>query len=287
MKARHLQLSAAILIAFCALLTDVQAQQGKSRDTDMRAALNYIIDSSRSNLETLRNSYARQVGQVERSGERPKPGLFADYAICLAKLGQYDEAAKWLKKEVAAYPCAAEYVEQLRSQLLPNHKEKSNTEYLPVLPYEKVNGGNPAAYHIVAESAELTNLAHKEVETERKLTPSEKKQAQKEKAKEKKKLKKDKEKARKKQQKAKAKAKKEKNKARKASQRAKDKAKKSNGKPSRDPRPERIDEERSQKPKVSRSDTPKQADEKKPKMTREEKIKAKQAEEAQRNQRQM
>lgn len=250
----------------------------------MRAALNYIMDSTRSNLETLRNSYARQVGQVERSGERPKPGLFADYAICLAKLGQYEEAAKWLRKEVTAYPCAAEYVEQIRSQLLPNHKEKSNTEYLPVLPYEQVNGGNCAAYHIVAESAELPNLAHKEVETERKLTPSEKKQAQKEKAKEKKKLKKDKEKARKKQQKAKAKAKKEKNRARKASQRAKDKAKKANGK---EPRTERTEEEPTQKSKVTKEDTPKQKGEKKPKMTREEKNKAKQAEEAQRNQRQM
>lgn len=287
MKARDLHLSAAIIIALCALMTDVQAQQGKSRDTDMRAALNYIIDSSRSNLESLRNSYARQVGQVERSGERPKPGLFADYAICLAKLGQYDEATKWLKKEVAAYPCAAEYVEQLRSQLLPNHQEKGDVEYLPVLPYEKVNGGQCAAYHIVAESAELTNLAHKEVETERKLTPSEKKQAQKEKAKEKKKLKKDKEKARKKQQKAKAKAKKEKNKSRKAAQRAKDKAKKSGSKPSREPKVERIEEEPTPKQKVEKDKTPKQKEEKKPKMTREERHKAKQAEEAQRNQRQM
>lgn len=286
MKVKHLYLSVATIIMCCVLTHDLHAQQGKTRDTDMRAALNYITEPNKDNLENLRNSYARQVGQVERSGERPKPGLFAEYAVCLAKLGQYEEAAKWLKKEVTAYPCAAAYVEQLRSQLLPNHQLKSNTTYLPTLPDSLVNGGNPAAYHIVAESAMLTNLAHKDVEVERKLTPKEKKQAQKEKAKEKKKLKKDKEKARKKQQKAKAKAKKEKVKARKKAKRAKSQAQKARSKPAKEPRVQREADEEVRQPKV-KSNEPRQAREQKPKMSKEEKMKAKQAEEAQRNQRQI
>lgn len=83
----------------------------------------YDASSQNVVMDPTEESYAEHIALLETwaaDAEHPMPpGLYAELAYWLAKVGRYPEAEAALQKELAAYPQAAPFVAALRVLVIP------------------------------------------------------------------------------------------------------------------------------------------------------------------------
>lgn len=177
--------------------------------------LSYNSKPTQNHLLILAHEYQRAI-QAVGDDYYVRPGLYADYAVALARLGYEEEAAAWFNKEAERFPVSKTYVDELKRTLVPqyaNAKRVADTVSLtlPVPVDEEALAKEiarqsvpPTREELARERAEAREQAakekkelQKEREQERKEAAKEKKQLQKEKEKAKKQAAKEKEAARK------------------------------------------------------------------------------------------
>lgn len=83
----------------------------------------YDASSQNVVMDPTEESYAAHIELLEAwaaDTEQPMPpGLYAELAYWLAKVGRYPEAEAAFQKELAAYPQAAPFVAALRALVIP------------------------------------------------------------------------------------------------------------------------------------------------------------------------
>ena len=100
----------------CALLAGCANQHYLNNSSQI--LLEYQQHPTNHNLIELSKSYAAAINNNRAMGV-VEPGLFADYAVTLVKLGHRAEANKMFNNEVKTYPSSEKYVRQLKLHLLP------------------------------------------------------------------------------------------------------------------------------------------------------------------------
>lgn len=80
--------------------------------------LEYQLHPNNANLIELSKAYASNLNINKNLGV-VQPGVFTEYAITLVMLGHRAEANKMFNNEVSAYPSSAQYVRQLKLDLIP------------------------------------------------------------------------------------------------------------------------------------------------------------------------
>lgn len=194
----------------CCLMALTSCSSSKSANT-AALMLKYQYTQDQADLVNLSKAYGSTISRTMRE-KAPNPGECADYAVSLAILGHPVEANTWFNLEVHYYPNSAQYVEQLKVQMIPQFAKDTSTSAT----IADLSAHEQAAAAEGAETVSANDQAAAPVKV--KLTKKEKKKLARQKAKAKKKAKRDKEKAKK----AKAKAKKN---AKKAATKQKEQAK--------------------------------------------------------------
>lgn len=206
------------LIGTALLFTGCASLKGTGNSNAL--LVKYLNDDSQANLVNLSKNYGSRLSRVVREGV-PEPGECADYAVTLALLNHAAEANTWFNLEVNYHPSAAQYVEQLKLDLIPQYASDNSTDAREAHFADEGAEGAVEANGTAAVS-DNSQAAPAKV----KLTKKEKKKLARQKAKAKKKAKREKVKARKDKIKAKKKAQKqaarEKAKAQKESRRSED-----------------------------------------------------------------
>lgn len=108
-----------ITIALLALSASMAAcSSQRTMLEDPTPLINYQKEPSVENLETLSKAYAATINRYRK--EKVKyPGMYADYAVTLAKLGNQGEANRYFNMEIEAFPSSREYVNKLKSMVDP------------------------------------------------------------------------------------------------------------------------------------------------------------------------
>lgn len=260
---KHSKIYLPVLIGILLLASGCKEENYLAEES--RSLMLYQRNQTNGNLLALAKAHARTIAENEKQ-KKHQPGLYADYAVCLAKLGNYEEANRWFNLEMTIFPASAKYVKGMKENYvtayaadtlaLPTSRkpdEKVLAAYMfndadeslePILPDVSDDfSDDPASIEVkVDQQPEMTEKEvaayerskHAKTEEQKALTAEErakaKKQAAKEKEKAKKKAAKEKEKAKKQAQKekeaAKKQAQKEKEIARKQAQKEKEEAKK-------------------------------------------------------------
>lgn len=174
---------------------------------DPTVLLQYRQEPTDASLEMLASSYLARITQSTREGKVPQAGLYAEYAVSMALLGQEEAANEWFKKEIELYPYSADCLRQVRYHLTPRFMADTDTvgySFLALAEHEDDSADTVA----MEESQDSPNNTKVMGEEKVKLSKEDKDRARKEKAKLKKKEQKAKAKAKKQEQKRKAKIKK-------------------------------------------------------------------------------
>lgn len=110
------QIKTVLALLGCALLAGCANQHYLNNSSQI--LLEYQQRPTNHNLIELSKAYAAAINNNKAMGV-VEPGLFADYAVTLVKLGHRAEANKMFNNEVKTYPSSAKYVRQLKLHLLP------------------------------------------------------------------------------------------------------------------------------------------------------------------------
>jgi hypothetical protein len=95
---------------------------------ESRSLMLYQKNNTNGNLLALAKAQAETIGRAKKSKEL-KPGMCADYAVSLAKLGLSDEANKWFNKERSLFPASAKFVDAMKAKYVGS--SASDTSSLP------------------------------------------------------------------------------------------------------------------------------------------------------------
>lgn len=129
--------------------------------------LAYRDDPSKFHLAELIVAYDTLLSEAQRQQTALRPGLYADYAVCLALFDHKAEANKMFNNEVALFPQSQLYVRALKSQLLPDYADDTAFVFsavkMDVDPY------------LFADSATLANRDPKVVRAEEERKKNEQK----------------------------------------------------------------------------------------------------------------
>ncbi|MDO4216910.1 MAG: DUF4810 domain-containing protein [Bacteroidales bacterium] len=106
------------------LFTSCKGAQPMVQDSNVQLA--YLKEASEDNLEALSKAYATAINK-NRKAKVKYPGLFCDYAVTLALLGNASEANKWFNNEVAEFPSSQAYVNTLKAKLIPQYANDNTT----------------------------------------------------------------------------------------------------------------------------------------------------------------
>lgn len=112
-----------------AIFTAVSCGSNTYMVSDDITMLSYCKDPSSENLDNLTKAYNAAINSNRKKGIK-QPGLFADYAVALAKQGRAEEANGWFNNEVNAFPTSREYVRELKRQLIPQFLDDTSTSAL-------------------------------------------------------------------------------------------------------------------------------------------------------------
>ena len=93
---------------------------------DTTVQLAYLKEASEENLEALSKAYATTINK-NRKAKVKYPGLYCDYAVTLALLGNHSEANQWFNNEVAEFPSSQTYVNTLKAKLIPEFVNDNTT----------------------------------------------------------------------------------------------------------------------------------------------------------------
>lgn len=166
--------------------------------------IKYLHEDSQTNLVNLSKAYGSRLSRVVRE-DRPQPGECADYAVTLALLNHAAEANTWFNLEVHYYPTSAQYVEQLKLDLIPQYASDNSTDAREA----DLSGYGSEESASSSEGTQVAGGSESAPAPKVKLTKKEKKKLARQKAKAKKQARREKEKAKKAKIKAKKKAKKQ------------------------------------------------------------------------------
>ena len=243
-----------LLILVAATLACLSCRQENYLAEESRSLMLYQKNQTDGNLLALAEAQGVTIAKTAKDKKR-QPGQYADYAVCIAKLGLQEEANRWFNKERVSFPASRKFVDAMKAKYagafaadtvslpssdMPDERllaqfmfNDADSTLEPVLPDVSDDfDDDPAA--IKVEVDQNPEMSAKEVAAiergKRAMTEEEKNMSAEERAKAKKQAAKEKEKAKKKAQKEKEKAKKqaqkEKEQAKKQELKAKEAAKK-------------------------------------------------------------
>lgn len=129
---------------------------------DPTVPLAYLKDPSNGNLDNLAKAYSSQINKNRKAGIK-QPGLFSDYAVCLALLGNRQEANKWFNNEAATFPNSRNYVTALKKALVPEFvDDQTQATGNATADVDEADAAMSSAVQNVIEDAQAKDAAVKE-----------------------------------------------------------------------------------------------------------------------------
>lgn len=133
-----------LLVAIAGILaisTIVGCRNSQTLVNDPTVPLAYLKDSSPDNINNLSKAYGTAINK-NRKQKIKQSGLFSDYAVTLALLGNREEANKWFNNEMATFPNSRAYVNQLKKALIPEYLNDTTRTTEPIQESDSTTANN-------------------------------------------------------------------------------------------------------------------------------------------------